>query len=55
MALDCFGGSGTTGHAVISLNRENGGARRYVLIEMGAHFHTLLLPRLKKVIYSPDW
>lgn len=55
IVIDCFGGSGTTGHAVISLNREDGGTRRYVLIEMGAHFHTVLLPRLKKVIYSPDW
>ncbi len=53
--LDCFGGSGTTAHAVISLNREDEGVRRYVLIEMGAHFDTVLLPRLKKVIYSPDW
>jgi adenine-specific DNA-methyltransferase len=55
MALDCFGGSGTTAHAVISLNREDDGARRYILVEMGAHFDTVLLPRLKKVIYSPDW
>jgi adenine-specific DNA-methyltransferase len=53
--LDCFAGSGTTGHAVVSLNREDGGTRRYVLIEMGAHFYTVLLPRLKKVVYAPDW
>jgi adenine-specific DNA-methyltransferase len=53
--LDCFGGSGTTAHAVISLNRDDGGKRRYVLIEMGAHFDTVLLPRIKKVVYSPDW
>lgn len=53
--LDCFGGSGTTGHAVINLNREDGGKRRYVLLEMGAHFDTVLLPRIKKVVYSPDW
>ena len=53
--LDCFGGSGTTGHAVISLNRDDGGSRKYVLLEMGAHFDSVLIPRLKKVVYAPDW
>jgi adenine-specific DNA-methyltransferase len=53
--LDYFGGSGTTAHAVISLNREYGGARRYSLIEMGDHFNTVLKPRIAKVVYSPDW
>jgi adenine-specific DNA-methyltransferase len=33
--LDFFGGSGTTGHAVINLNREDGGKRKYILVEMG--------------------
>jgi adenine-specific DNA-methyltransferase len=53
--LDFFPGSGTTGHAVINLNREDGGDRKYILIEMGEHFDTVLVPRLKKVIYSKDW
>lgn len=53
--LDPFAGSGTTGHAVINLNREDGGSRKYILIEMGEHFDTVLVPRLKKVIYSKDW
>ncbi len=53
--LDFFAGSGTTGHAVINLNREDGGQREYVLVEVGHHFDTVLLPRLKKIIYSPDW
>jgi adenine-specific DNA-methyltransferase len=53
--IDCFAGSGTTGHAVIDLNRDDGGTRRYILIEMGAHFDTVLLPRLKKAIYSQEW
>jgi len=55
VVLDCFAGSGTTGHAVIDLNRGDGGTRRYILIEMGAHFDTVLLPRLKKVVYSREW
>ena len=53
--LDYFAGSGTTGHAVIDLNREDGGDRRFILVEMGEHFDTVLLPRLKKVTYSPKW
>ena len=55
VVLDYFAGSGTTGHAVINLNREDGGGRRYVLVEVGRHFDTVLLPRLKKAIHSPDW
>ena len=32
--LDSFAGSGTTGHAVLEKNREDGGSRRFILIEM---------------------
>ena len=53
--LDFFAGSGTTGHAVVNLNRGDGGRRQYVLSEMGRHFDTIILPRMKKVVYSPDW
>ena len=53
--FDYYAGSGTTGHAVINLNREDGGRRKFVLVEMGAHFDSVLLPRLKKVIYSSNW
>lgn len=53
--LDYFAGSGTTGHAVINLNREDGGRRKFLLVEMGKHFDTVLLPRIKKVVYSPEW
>ncbi|MCD4748428.1 MAG: site-specific DNA-methyltransferase, partial [Thermoanaerobaculales bacterium] len=53
--LDFFAGSGTTGHAVISLNREDGGRRRFILVEMGDYFDTVLLPRLKKVTFTPEW
>ena len=55
LVLDFFAGSGTTAHAVINLNREDGGERKYLLVEMGEYFHTVLLPRIKKVIYSADW
>ena len=53
--LDFFAGSGTTGHAVVSLNRADSGNRRYVLVEMGQHFDTVILPRMKKVVHSSDW
>ena len=53
--LDYFAGSGTTGHAVINLNREDGGRRKFILVEMGDYFDTVLLPRLKKVTYAPEW
>ncbi|RMG24484.1 MAG: site-specific DNA-methyltransferase, partial [Methanobacteriota archaeon] len=53
--LDYFAGSGTTGHAVINLNREDGGRRKYILVEMGDYFDTVLKPRIQKVVYSKDW
>ena len=55
IVLDYFAGSGTTGHAVVNLNREDGGNRKFVLVEMGQYFDTVLLPRMKKVVYSCDW
>jgi adenine-specific DNA-methyltransferase len=53
--LDYFAGSGTTGHAVINYNREDGGDRKYILVEMGEYFDTVLKPRIQKVVFSKDW
>jgi len=53
--LDYFAGSGTTAHAVINLNREDGGARKYILVELGHHFKNVLLPRIKKAVYAKEW
>ena len=53
--LDYFAGSGTTAHAVINLNREDGGKRKYILVEQGEYFDTVLKPRVQKVIYSENW
>ncbi len=55
VVFDYFAGSGTTGHAVINLNREDGGRRRFILVEMADYFDTVLLPRLKKVIFTAEW
>jgi adenine-specific DNA-methyltransferase len=53
--LDYFAGSGTTGHAVINMNREDGGGRKFILVEVGDYFNTVLLPRIKKVVFTPEW
>lgn len=56
IVLDFFAGSGTTGHAVIDLNRnEEEANRKYILCEMGNYFNTATKPRIQKVIYSKDW
>ena len=55
LLCDYFAGSGTTGHAVINLNRESGGRRKFVLVEMGDYFDKVLLPRIKKVTFTPEW
>jgi adenine-specific DNA-methyltransferase len=55
VVLDYFAGSGTTGHSVINLNREDDGKRKYILIEMGDYFDTVLKPRIAKVVYSDKW
>ena len=53
--LDYFAGSGTTAHAVINLNREDGGRRKYILVEQGEYFDTVLKPRVQKVVYAENW
>lgn len=53
--LDFFAGSGTTGHAVINLNRDDEGNRKYILCEMAEYFVPVTKPRIEKVIYSEDW
>jgi adenine-specific DNA-methyltransferase len=55
VVVDCFGGSGSTAHGVITTNRNVSGSRKYVIAEMGDHFETIIIPRLKKVVYSSDW
>jgi adenine-specific DNA-methyltransferase len=55
IVLDFFGGSGTTGHAVVQLNREDGGRRKFVMMEMGDYFDKVTLPRVKKISFAPEW
>ena len=55
LILDSYSGSGTTGEVVISLNKNDAWARKYLLIEMGDHFDTVLKPRLQKIVFSENW
>jgi len=55
VVLDFFAGSGTTAHAVVNLNREDEGDRRFILVEMAEYFDSVILPRLKKIIFTPEW
>ena len=50
IVLDSFAGSGTTGHAVLKQNAEDGGNRRFVLVEMGDNIaRNVIAERMKRV------
>lgn len=53
--LDFFAGSGTTGHATVNINREDGGTRRFILVEQGQYCHSVTIPRVLKSFYSSSW
>lgn len=55
IVLDFFAGSGTSGRAIINLNREDGGNRKYILVEMGDYFNTVLKPGIIKTVFSREW
>lgn len=55
IVLDFFAGSGTSGHATIDLNRDDGFKRKYILVEQGDYFDIATKPRIQKVVYSADW
>ena len=48
--LDSFAGSGTTAHAVLNLNKEDGGHRKFILVEMGDYAESITAERVKRVI-----
>ena len=49
IVLDSFAGSGTTAHAVLALNKEDGGTRRFVLIECEDYVDALTAERVRRV------
>jgi len=55
LVVDFFGGSGTTAHAVSMLNQEDAGKRKFLLVEMGDHYETAIIRRLKKLMFSSEW
>ncbi len=48
--LDFFAGSGTTAQAVLELNKEDGGNRKFILCEQMDYIETVTVERVKKVI-----
>jgi adenine-specific DNA-methyltransferase len=50
IVLDSFSGSGTTAHAVLKLNKEDGGNRRFILVEMEDYADTITAERVRRVI-----
>ena len=55
VVLDSFAGAGTTAHAVLALNKEDGGNRRFVLIECEDYADTITAERVRRVIRGvPD-
>jgi adenine-specific DNA-methyltransferase len=48
--LDSFAGSGTTAHAVLNLNKQDGGNRKFILVEMEDYANTITAERVRRVI-----
>lgn len=53
--LDFFAGSGTTAHASLNLRRSVNESLKFVIVEQGEYFESVLKARVQKVNYSPDW
>ena len=50
IVLDSFAGSGTTAQAVLKLNAQDGGRRRFILIEMQSYAEKVTAERVRRVI-----
>lgn len=48
--LDSFAGSGTTAHAVLNMNKQDGGNRKFILVEMGDYAKSITAERVRRVI-----
>ena len=55
ITLDFFAGSGTTGHAVLRLNKAGNGKRKFILVEMGDYFESTLKERIRRAMFSENW
>ena len=55
LVLDSFAGSGTTAHAVLALNKEDGGNRKFILVECEGYADSITAERIRCVINGiPD-
>ena len=55
VVLDSFAGSGTTAHAVLALNKEDGGNRKFILVECEDYADSITAERVRRVIRGiPD-
>lgn len=50
IVLDSFAGSGTTAHAVLNMNKADGGHRKFILVEMMDYADSITAERVKRVI-----
>ena len=50
IVLDSFAGSGTTAQAVLALNKEDGGNRKFILVECEDYADTITAERVRRVI-----
>lgn len=55
VVCDYFAGSGTTGHAIINMNRADGERRKFVLADAASYFDSVIVKRIVKVVYSARW
>ena len=49
IVLDSFAGSGTTAHAVINLNKQDGGNRKFILIELNDYAENITAERVRRI------
>lgn len=55
IVLDFFAGSGTTAQSVMEIARRAETNMRFILVEMDKSVDTVILPRIKKLMYAPEW
>lgn len=52
IVLDSFAGSGTTAHAILEMNKQDAGSRKFIMIEMMDYANTITAERVKRVIHG---
>lgn len=55
IVLDSFAGSGTTAHAVMEQNKEDGGNRKFILVEMEDYANSITAERVRRVVKRDEY